>query len=72
MKRNNNENNNFSKFKSNKTNITTTTSQVNRTKINVFGNNKNPIKRDKSQNKHEISMSGHKAFSHKKKGQINI
>ena len=72
MKRNNNENNNFSKFKSNKTNITTTTSQVNRTKINVFGNNKNPIKRDKSQNKNEISMSGHKAFSHKKKGQINI
>ncbi len=72
MKRNNNENNNFSKFKNNKTNITTTTSQVNRTKINVFGNNKNPIKRDKSQNKNEISMSGHKAFSHKKKGQINI
>ena len=72
MKRNNNENNNFSKFKCNKTNITTSTSQVNRTKINVFGNNKNPIKRDKSQNKNEISMSGHKAFSHKKKGQINI
>ena len=72
MKRNNNDNNNFSKFKSNKTNITTTTSQVNRTKINVFGNNRNPLKRDKSQNKNEISMSGHKAFSHKKKGQINI